>query len=77
MTMGADYSFELIPLRPMYYAPQFIGQNKFFLGSVFIMEFSGEKKFHSSACKKVFGHRSKRKSLTFFLNLRVVKGQLI
>ena len=45
--------------------------------SWFIMEFSGEKKFHSSACKKVLGHRSKRKSLTFFLNLRVVKGQLI
>jgi hypothetical protein len=30
--MGADYSFELISIET--YAPQFIGPNKFFLGSV-------------------------------------------
>ena len=30
--MGADYSFELISIET--YAPQFIGRNKFFLGSV-------------------------------------------
>ena len=30
--MGADYSFELISIET--YAPQFIGHNKFFLGSV-------------------------------------------
>ena len=34
MTMGADYSFELISIET--YAPQFIGHNKFFLGSVYI-----------------------------------------
>ena len=32
--MGADYSFELISIET--YAPQFIGHNKFFLGSVYI-----------------------------------------
>ena len=32
MAMGADYSFELISIET--YAPQFIGHNKFFLGSV-------------------------------------------
>ena len=32
MTMGANYSFELISIET--YAPQFIGHNKFFLGSV-------------------------------------------
>ena len=32
MTMGADYSFELIFIET--YAPQFIGHNKIFLGSV-------------------------------------------
>ena len=30
--MGADYSFELISIET--YAPQFIGRNNFFLGSV-------------------------------------------
>ena len=30
--MGADYSFEFISIET--YAPQFIGHNKFFLGSV-------------------------------------------
>ena len=33
MAMGADYSFELISIET--YAPQFIGHNKLFLGSVF------------------------------------------
>ena len=33
MAMGADYSSELISIET--YAPQFIGLNKFFLGSVF------------------------------------------
>ena len=32
MAMGADYSFELISIE--IYAPQFIGHNKLFLGSV-------------------------------------------
>ena len=32
MAMGADYSFELISIET--YAPQFIGYNKLFLGSV-------------------------------------------
>ena len=32
IAMGADYSFELISIET--YAPQFIGHNKFFLGSV-------------------------------------------
>ena len=32
MAMGANYSFELVPLDT--YAPQFMGQNHFFLGSV-------------------------------------------
>jgi hypothetical protein len=32
MAMGADYSFELISIET--YMPQFIGHNKFFLGSV-------------------------------------------
>ena len=32
MDMGADYSFELISIET--YMPQFIGHNKFFLGSV-------------------------------------------
>ena len=32
MTMGADYSFEIISIET--YAPQFIGYNKLFLGSV-------------------------------------------
>ena len=32
MTMGADYSIELIAIET--YAPQFIGHNKIFLGSV-------------------------------------------
>ena len=32
MAMGADYSFELISIET--YAPQFIGDNKIFLGSV-------------------------------------------
>ena len=32
MAMGADYSFELIFIET--YAPQFIGHNIFFLGSV-------------------------------------------
>ena len=32
MAMGADYSFELIFIET--YAPQFIGHNNFFLGSV-------------------------------------------
>ena len=32
MVMGADYSFELISIET--YAAQFIGHNKFFLGSV-------------------------------------------
>ena len=30
--MGADYSFELVSIKT--YAPQFIGHNKIFLGSV-------------------------------------------
>ena len=33
MTMGADYSFELISIET--YAPQFIGHNEIFLGSVY------------------------------------------
>ena len=32
MAMGADYSFEFISIEN--YAPQFIGHNKLFLGSV-------------------------------------------
>ena len=32
MAMGADYSFELVSIE--IYVPQFIGHNKFFLGSV-------------------------------------------
>ena len=32
IAMGADYSFELISIET--YAPQFIGHNIFFLGSV-------------------------------------------
>ena len=32
MTTGADYSFEVISIET--YAPQFIGHNKLFLGSV-------------------------------------------
>ena len=32
MAMGANYSFELIPLET--YASQFIGHNNFFLGSL-------------------------------------------
>ena len=32
MAMGADYSFELVSIET--YAPQFIGHNKLFLGSV-------------------------------------------
>ena len=32
MAMGADHSFELISIET--YAPQFIGHNNFFLGSV-------------------------------------------
>ena len=32
IAMGADYSFELISIET--YAPQFIGYNKSFLGSV-------------------------------------------
>ena len=40
MAMGADYSFELISIQT--YAPQFIGHNKLFLGSVSIMQ--GRKK---------------------------------
>ena len=32
MAMGADYSFELIFIET--YAPQFIGHNELFLGSV-------------------------------------------
>ena len=32
LAMGADYSFELISIET--YAPQFIGHNKLFLGSV-------------------------------------------
>ena len=35
IAMGADYSFELISIET--YAPQFIGHNKFFLGSVRIV----------------------------------------
>ena len=38
MAMGADYSFELISIET--YAPQFIGHNNFFLGSVSIKHFS-------------------------------------
>ena len=37
MSMGTDYSFELIFIKT--YAPQFIGHNKFFLGSVFSFYF--------------------------------------
>ena len=32
MTMGAEYSFELISIET--YSPQFVGLNKLFLGSV-------------------------------------------
>ena len=32
MAMGVDYSFEVISIET--YAPQFIGYNKLFLGSV-------------------------------------------
>ena len=35
IVMGADYSFELIFIET--YAPQFIGHNKFFLGSVLVI----------------------------------------
>ena len=35
MAMDADYSFELIFVET--YAPQFIGHNKFFLGSVTVI----------------------------------------
>ena len=38
--MGADYSFELIYIET--YAPQFIGHDKFFLGSVI-----GQKPFNT------------------------------
>ena len=37
MTMGADYSFELISIET--YAPQFIGHNRLFLGSVMCINF--------------------------------------
>ena len=37
MAMGADYSFELISIET--YAPQFIGYNKLFLGSVGCLPF--------------------------------------
>ena len=37
MAMDANYSFELIFIET--YAPQFIGHNKFFLGSVFSFYF--------------------------------------
>ena len=43
IAMGADYSFELISIET--YAPQFIGHNKFFLGSVF----ASHKIFHDYA----------------------------
>ena len=35
--MGPDYSFELTSIET--YVPQFIGYNKFFLGSVVLTEF--------------------------------------
>ena len=42
MAVGADYSFELISIE--IYAPQFIGHNKLFLGSVFKVQLSEKAK---------------------------------
>ena len=44
MAMGADYSFELISIET--YVPQFIGHNKFFLGSVINKNSENFKNFY-------------------------------
>ena len=43
IAIGADYSFEQISIET--YAPQFIGQNKIFLGSVRLKKIVSKKAF--------------------------------